>query len=118
MVNTLCQGSAADLIKRAMLVIDAALVPTEGAGADAGEGEGAGAGAGEGEGGNTLHRAETGRLLLQVHDELVFEVAEAHAPRLRALVRRSMQEAAQLRVPLFVKVQQGPSWGELREIAG
>ena len=42
----------------------------------------------------------------------------AHAPRLRALVRRGMQEAAQLRVPLFVKVQQGPSWGELREIEG
>ena len=52
----------------------------------------------------------------QVHDELIFEVSVAHAPRLRALVRRGMQEAAQLRVPLFVKVQQGPSWGELREL--
>ena len=95
-----------------------------------------------------------------MHDELIFEVTEAHAPRLRALIRRGMQvpspspnpspgsnpnpnpnakpnpnpnpnpipnpnpnpngvqEAAQLRVPLFVKVQQGPSWGELREIEG
>ena len=106
MVNTLCQGSAADLIKRAMLAIDAELVPAEDEGGDGGER------------GSTLHRAETGRLLLQVHDELIFEVSVAHAPRLRALVRRGMQEAAQLRVPLFVKVQQGPSWGELREIEG
>ena len=109
MVNTLCQGSAADLIKRAMLAIDAELVPAEDEGGDGGE---------RGERGSTLHRAETGRLLLQVHDELIFEVSVAHAPRLRALVRRGMQEAAQLRVPLFVKVQQGPSWGELREIEG
>ena len=87
-------------------------VPAEG-------GEGDGEGGDEGEGGSTtLHRADTGRLLLQVHDELIFEVSVAHAPRLRALVRRGMQEAAQLRVPLFVKVQQGPSWGELREIEG
>ena len=75
----MCQGSAADLIKRAMLAIDAELVPAEDEGGDGGER------------GSTLHRAETGRLLLQVHDELIFEVSVAHAPRLRALVRCGMQ---------------------------
>jgi DNA polymerase I-like protein with 3'-5' exonuclease and polymerase domains len=94
-INTLCQGSAADLIKRAMLDIDRKLVPAEG---------------------RALHRAAAGRLLLQVHDELIFEVAAAHAPRLRELVRHAMEGAAALRVPLFVKVQQGPSWGELSEV--
>ena len=66
--------------------------------------------------GRALHRAEAGRLLLQVHDELIFEVAAAHAPRLRELVRHAMEGAAALRVPLFVKVQQGPAWGELSEV--
>jgi DNA polymerase I-like protein with 3'-5' exonuclease and polymerase domains len=85
-VNTLCQGSAADLIKRAMLAIDAELLAraaeAEGGGAgDGGEG-GGGGGGGEGGGGggggagSTMHLASTGRLLLQVHDELIFEVTE------------------------------------------
>ena len=74
MVNTLCQGSAADLIKRAMLAIDAELLARAGE-AEGGEG-GGGGGGGCGEG-STMHLASTGRLLLQVHDELIFEVMAA-----------------------------------------
>ena len=77
MVNTLCQGSAADLIKRAMLAIDAELLAraaeAEGGGAGGG---GEGGGGGGGGAGSTMHLASTGRLLLQVHDELIFEVTE------------------------------------------
>ena len=101
--NTMCQGSAADLIKRAMLAIDKELLAAPDA---------------EGRGG-ALHRADPGRLLLQVHDELVFEVVEARAPRLRALVREAMEGAApgaMTRVPLLVKVKQGPTWGNLVEV--
>ena len=84
-MNTLCQGSAADLIKRAMLAIDAELLArageAEGGGSEGGEGEGGegggGGGGGGGGAGSTMHLASTGRLLLQVHDELIFEVMAA-----------------------------------------
>ena len=83
-LNAPIQGSAADLIKIAMLRVDRAL-------------------------------AEEGlasRMLLQVHDELVFEVAEGEAERLDALVRREMAGAADLLVPLDVSVGTGLSWHE------
>ncbi len=83
-LNAPIQGSAADLIKMAMLRVDAAM-------------------------------AETGlssRMLLQVHDELVFEVAPGEAEALEALVRREMGGAAELTVPLDVSVGTGRSWHE------
>ena len=49
-------------------------------------------------------------MLLQVHDELVFEVAPGEADRLEALVRREMAAAADLTVPLDVSVGTGASW--------
>ena len=52
------------------------------------------------------------RLLLQVHDELVLEVAEAEADRLGELVRREMMGAAELAVPLEVELGHGRSWAE------
>ncbi len=83
-VNTPIQGTAADIIKIAMIRVDAALA---GSGLD-------------------------GRLLLQVHDELVLEASEAEAVELGALVRREMTAAATLRVPLEVEVGHGKSWDE------
>ncbi len=83
-LNAPIQGSAADLIKMAMLRVDAAM-------ADA---------------------ALTSRMLLQVHDELVFEVAPGEAEALEALVRREMGGAAELTVPLDVSVGTGRSWHE------
>ena len=50
------------------------------------------------------------RLLLQVHDELVFEVAGDELETLTAVVRDRMGGAAQLRVPLDVQVGTGPNW--------
>ncbi|MEX1385570.1 DNA polymerase I [Hydrogenibacillus schlegelii] len=81
-MNTPIQGTAADIIKKAMLDVDRAL---RSAGLRA-------------------------RMLLQVHDELVFEVAEADAPALAALVKERMEQAARLRVPLKVEVAVGPTW--------
>jgi DNA polymerase-1 len=56
------------------------------------------------------------RMLLQVHDELVFEVkrgtVEKHATRIRIL----MEEAEKLAVPLRVEVKHGRSWGELEQV--
>jgi DNA polymerase-1 len=83
-VNTPIQGTAADVIKIAMLRVDAALRTS---GLEA-------------------------RLLLQVHDELVLEVAEEDADRLGDLVRREMMGAAELAVPLEVELGHGLSWAE------
>ncbi len=83
-VNTPIQGTAADLVKIAMIRLDSALARS---GLDA-------------------------VLLLQVHDELVLEVAERDAAPLTELVRREMCAAAELAVPLEVEVGQGKSWAE------
>jgi DNA polymerase I len=81
-LNAPIQGSAADLIKVAMLHVDAAV-------RDAGLGS---------------------RMLLQVHDELVFEVAEGEREALEEVVRREMGGAADLAVPLDVSIGTGRSW--------
>jgi DNA polymerase-1 len=83
-LNAPIQGSAADIIKVAMLRVDAALT-REGLGS---------------------------RMLLQVHDELVFEVAPGELTTLETLVRREMGAAAELAVPLEVSVGIGTSWHE------
>jgi DNA polymerase I len=81
-LNAPIQGSAADVIKVAMLNVEKAI---------------------DAEGLNS-------RMLLQVHDELVLEVAPGEREALEALVRREMAGAAQLSVPLEVSVGFGPSW--------
>ncbi|RLP95394.1 DNA polymerase I [Micromonospora sp. BL4] len=81
-LNAPIQGSAADIIKLAMLHVDTAL----------------------GEAGLRS------RMLLQVHDELVFEVAPGEREALEALVRREMGEAYPLSVPLEVSVGEGRDW--------
>jgi DNA polymerase-1 len=52
------------------------------------------------------------RLLLQVHDELLFEAPESEAARTAALAKRVMEEAAALSVPLVVETGTGKTWGE------
>ena len=83
-LNAPIQGSAADIIKVAMLRVDQAL-REEGLGS---------------------------RMLLQVHDELVFEVAPGELDTLRNLVTRTMCGAFDLRVPLEVSLGTGRSWAE------
>ncbi len=83
-LNAPIQGSAADIIKLAMLRVDAAL-------REAGLGS---------------------RMLLQVHDELVLEVAPGEREAVESLVRTQMASAADLAVPLEVSVGLGSSWDE------
>ncbi len=83
-VNTVIQGTAADLVKKAMVELDAAL-------AEAGL---------------------SARMILQVHDELVFEVPEREVDALRELVRERMEGVLALRVPLVVELGTGRSWRE------
>ena len=83
-INAPLQGAAADIIKRAMIRIPGAL-------------EDAGLGA---------------RMLLQVHDELIFEVPEAEVDETAAAVARTMEGAAHLDVPLVVDTGTGPNWDQ------
>ncbi|MGE0652465.1 MAG: DNA polymerase, partial [Alphaproteobacteria bacterium] len=54
----------------------------------------------------------TGRMLLQVHDELIFEVPEAEVEPTAAVARRVMEAAAHLSVPLVVETGHGRSWAD------
>jgi DNA polymerase-1 len=92
-VNTPIQGSAADIVKLAMIRVDAAL--RERGGRD-GAGKGAGA-----------------HLLLQVHDELIAEAPEAEAKEVAALMKREMEAAIQLSLPLRVDVEIARRWGDM-----
>ena len=83
-LNAPIQGSAADIIKVAMLRVDREL----------------------------RERGLNSRMLLQVHDELVFEVAPGELAALSELVRQTMGEAFDLRVPLGVSLGTGRSWAE------
>jgi DNA polymerase I len=83
-LNAPIQGSAADVIKVAMLRVSAAL-------------DSAGL---------------ASRMLLQVHDELIFEVAAGEMDQVRALVTTAMGGAAELRIPLEVSTGTGRSWAE------
>ncbi|MGD2117968.1 MAG: DNA polymerase I [Chromatiales bacterium] len=83
-INAPMQGTAADIIKRAMLAVD--------------------------------HWIETDRpgakMLMQVHDELVFEIQEKQLKKCREHIRQLMQSAAELSVPLVVDVGTGGNWEE------
>lgn len=83
-INAPIQGGAADIIKRAMTRLPGAL-------ADAGLGA---------------------RMLLQVHDELIFEVPESEIDATQALVKEVMESAATLNVPLEVDIGVGENWDE------
>ncbi|MBQ3215144.1 MAG: DNA polymerase I [Oscillospiraceae bacterium] len=81
-LNTPIQGTAADLIKLAMIRVDQALA----------------------------EHFPDARLLLQVHDELIVECPEAIAPEVAALVSREMEQVASLNVPLTAEAKWGKSW--------
>ncbi|WP_083956163.1 DNA polymerase I [Tersicoccus phoenicis] len=83
-LNAPIQGSAADIIKKAMLGVDRAITAA----------------------------GLSSRMLLQVHDELVLEVAAGEEEALTALVQEQMAGAADLTVPLEVQVGLGRSWHE------
>jgi len=84
-VNTPLQGTAADLIKLAMIRLDAEL----------------------------RKGRLNARMTLQVHDELVFEVPAQEVEKMRELVSREMQNVYELRVPLVVDIGVGKNWRDL-----
>ncbi|WP_370598191.1 DNA polymerase I [Plesiomonas shigelloides] len=84
-INAPMQGTAADIIKRAMLAVDAWLATPE---------------------------AEGIRMIMQVHDELVFEVPQEKVALCSAKVRELMQHSAALDVPLLVEVGVGDNWDQ------
>jgi DNA polymerase-1 len=87
-INYEIQGSAADLIKRAMLAVQRRLVAQK------------------------LHT----RMLLSVHDELVFEAPPKEGAALAALVREEMIGAMKLDVPLKVDVAAGSNWLDVQDV--
>jgi len=87
-INSPLQGTAADLIKLAMIRID-----------------------------HRLQQGEVaGRMLLQVHDELVFEAPTAAIPALAKLVKHEMENAAALSVPLTVELGAGRNWRDVEAV--
>lgn len=52
-------------------------------------------------------------MLLQIHDELIFEADAEHAEQAAQIIKKTMEEAFQLRVPLKVETHMGPNWGEI-----
>jgi DNA polymerase-1 len=87
-INTVIQGSAADLIKRAMIKIHRRLEETS----------------------FPVH------MLLQIHDELVFETPAEHVSALVELVQGEMQHALELTVPLVVDVSAGGNWLDVQPV--
>ena len=85
-INTPLQGTAADLIKLAMLRIDAEIAA----------------------------RRLRSRMTLQVHDELLFDVLPAEAEELRTLVQHEMEHVAEFSVPIVAEVGQGPNWRDIK----
>ena len=81
-LNAPIQGSAADIIKVAMLNVASKITAQD----------------------------FSSRLLLQVHDELIFEVAKGEEEKLSALVRTEMENAVELSLPLSVNIGTGLSW--------
>lgn len=82
-INAPMQGSAADIIKQAMLDIDRA-----------------------------HHQDPNINLIMQVHDELVFEIDPTHTSELKHSIAQHMQNAAQLSVPLIVEIGIGDNWDQ------
>lgn len=85
-VNTPLQGTAADLIKLAMIRITKSLADTK----------------------------MQSRMLLQVHDELVFEAPPSEVAELREIVKHEMERVYELSVPLLVEIGAGPNWRDAK----
>jgi DNA polymerase-1 len=85
-VNTPLQGTAADLIKIAMIRIDRLL----------------------------SEQGMQTKMLLQVHDELIFEAPPEEAPAVKQMVKREMESVHQLDIPLLVEIEVGENWRDAK----
>ena len=81
-INAPIQGSAADIIKTAMIKVDNEMVK----------------------------RRMQSKMLLQVHDELVFDMHKSEKTELKALVKEKMENAINLQVPFIVDIGEGDNW--------
>ncbi|MCD6472327.1 DNA polymerase I [Candidatus Aerophobetes bacterium] len=86
-INAPIQGGAADLIKLAMINLDARF----------------------------KEENINAYLILQIHDELLFEVAKEEIKKTRKIIKKEMEKAMNLSIPLIVNTKVGKSWGEMRE---
>jgi DNA polymerase-1 len=87
-MNTPIQGTSADIIKQAMIHVDRDLEKS----------------------------GLATRMLLQVHDELVFEVPKSELDRVLPLIRRAMESAYRLKVPLVVDMKMGVNWNDMERV--
>jgi DNA polymerase-1 len=85
-INTPLQGTAADLIKLAMLRIDAEI----------------------------LHRKLRSRMTLQVHDELLFDIVPEETKEMEALVKHEMEHVAEFSVPIVAEIGIGANWRDIK----
>jgi DNA polymerase-1 len=83
-VNTVIQGTAADVVKMAMIKVD-----------------------------EKIHGSTT-RLLLQIHDELIYEVEEKNVEELAHILKDTMESVIELDVPLPVNLKMGKRWGSMK----
>ena len=86
-INTIVQGGAADIIKKAMVDIFRSL------------------------------RGTAVKMIMQVHDELIFEVPENELDAYAASIKTQMQNAVKLDVPLVVSAKAGPDWYDLKKLS-
>ena len=84
-VNTPLQGSQADIIKKAMIEVHEA-----------------------------LKKERLAYMVLQVHDELIFELPDENIPRVSEIVQSIMENITALSVPLIVNIDVGKNWGSVR----
>ena len=87
-INAPIQGSCADLIKVAMVRIDKEL---------------------------TKRRLKT-KLIMQIHDELVFDVAPGELEEVKVFIKKYMEEAIKLIVPVKVNLKAGKNWGQMKPV--
>ena len=88
-INTPVQGSAADLMKLAMIKVQEQIEA----------------------------RAWSSRMLITVHDELVFDVDPAEQDELIAMVRETMEHTIELAVPVKIDMKSGPNWLDMDPVS-
>uniref|UniRef100_A0A8C8VKG1 DNA polymerase theta n=1 Tax=Pelusios castaneus TaxID=367368 RepID=A0A8C8VKG1_9SAUR len=120
-VNTTVQGSAADIVKTATVNIQRRLDSFPTAVKSHGHLESSFQSDRTGRlerrrNRGLLHPSSGGFFILQLHDELLYEVAEDSVIQVAQIVKYEMENAIQLSVKLNVKVKIGPSWGDLQEL--
>lgn len=91
-MNTTIQGSAADIAKNAMVLIEKSIH------------------------GKFLNSKHTPKLVLHLHDELVYEVTTKYLKNLAKILKKCMEESVQLSVPFPVKLKSGYSWGQMEDL--